>query len=143
MSKPQFLNLRLMPHSVVGGHRYCPFSSYIPLQHETTHIGVSRWSRPPMRRFCVAYINMLVFRNPCRPNTTPNLPNVTPNLPNASRWNIGRVGSTRVGSCIGHVDFILFVSISFVLGSQCEHGFRWNIGLKPNLHRTTNPTDDH
>ena len=45
------------------------------------------------------------------------------------RWNIGRVGCPRLGACIGHVEFMLFVSISFVLGSQHEHGFWWNMGL--------------
>ena len=43
--------------------------------------------------------------------------NVYPN-PNANPWNIVWVGYTRVG----HVDFMLFVSFSFALGSQCECG---------------------
>ena len=38
--------------------------------------------------------------------------------PNASRWNIGSVGSPIGGAGIGHVDFMLFVSISFALVSQ-------------------------
>ena len=46
-----------------------------------------------------------------------------------SRWNIGCVGSPRFGARVGHVDFMLFVSISFALGSQCERGFWWNMGL--------------
>ena len=55
---------------------------------------------------------------------------ITPNAsPNMIRWNIGRVGSPRVGACIDHVEFMLFVSISFVLGSQHEHSFWWNMGL--------------
>ena len=101
--------------------------AYIPLPREPTSL------RP---RLCVAYTNMLVFRNPCRPNATPNLPdvtlnlpNTTPNLPNVSRWNIGHFGSPCAGSHVGHVDFMLFVSISFALGSQCERGFWWNMGL--------------
>ena len=32
--------------------------------------------------------------------------------------------------CVGHVDFMLFVSISFALGSQRERSFQWNMGLK-------------
>ena len=38
--------------------------------------------------------------------------------PNRSRWNIGRVGSSRVGARISHVHFMLFVSISFELATQ-------------------------
>ena len=38
--------------------------------------------------------------------------------PNASQWNIGGVGSCGVGACIGHVHFMLFVSILFALGTQ-------------------------
>ena len=55
--------------------------------------------------------------------------------PNASRWNIGRVGSPRVGAHIGHVHFIFFVSISFTLGSQRERNSRWNMGLTSALIR--------
>ena len=40
--------------------------------------------------------------------------------PNASRWNIGGVGSPTRGACIGHVHFMLFVSISFALCSLQE-----------------------
>ena len=31
--------------------------------------------------------------------------------------------------CIGHVQFMLFVSITFPLGSQLKQGFWWNIGF--------------
>ena len=51
-------------------------------------------------------------------------------MPNTSRWNIGCVGSPRVGSHISHVDIMLFVSISFTLGSQHERNFRWNMGFR-------------
>ena len=49
---------------------------------------------------------------------------------NASRWNIGGVGSLTKNSRIGHVDFMLFVSILFALGSQCEPSIQWNMGLR-------------
>ena len=49
--------------------------------------------------------------------------------PNASQWNIARVGSPGIGARVGHVHFMLFVSISFALGSQCEHRFQWNMDL--------------
>ena len=49
--------------------------------------------------------------------------------PNASRWNIGHVGASRFAACVGHVDFMLFVSISFTLGSQHKSNFWWNMGI--------------
>ena len=50
--------------------------------------------------------------------------------PNVSQWNIGYVGfQTRI-SCIGHVHFMFFVLISFVLGNQRKHSFQWNMSLK-------------
>ena len=62
---------------------------------------------------------------------------VTPNAnvkfcvtPNANKWNIGRVGSPTQNSRVGHVDFMLFVSLSLALGSQRKHNFQWNMGLK-------------
>ena len=65
--------------------------------------------------FALPYTSMLVSRNPCGPNATPNLPNTTPNPPNKSRWNIGHVGSPRVGSRVGHVDFMFL----------CPFHLRW------------------
>ena len=47
---------------------------------------------------------------------------------NTSQWNIGCVGSPGVGARVGHVHFMLFVSISFALGSQHKRGFQWNMG---------------
>ena len=45
---------------------------------------------------------------------------ITPNAnakicvtPNVSRWNIGGIGSPTRGAGVGHIDFMLFVSISF------------------------------
>ena len=58
-----------------------------------------------------------------------NQPNASTNQPNVSRWNVGHVGSPHVGAQVGHVDFTLFVLISFALGSRCERNFRWNMGL--------------
>ena len=43
--------------------------------------------------------------------------------PNSSQSNVGCVGSPGIGARIGHVHFMLFVSISFALGSQYEHSF--------------------
>ena len=50
--------------------------------------------------------------------------------PNASRWKIGCVGLQTQNSCVGHVHFILFVSISFALGGQPKHSFSVEYGLK-------------
>ena len=50
--------------------------------------------------------------------------------PNASQWNIGCVGFETQNYCVGHVHFMLFVSISFALGSQRKRSFQWNMGLR-------------
>ena len=50
--------------------------------------------------------------------------------PNTSRWNIASVRSPKQNSRVGHVDFMLFVSLSLSLGSQREHNFQWNMGFK-------------
>ena len=70
---------------------------------------------------------MLVFKkprepnaNPRRPNAKPHGPNGRPHGPNESWWNIGPVGSPPVGACVGHVHFILFVTILISLGSQLK-----------------------
>ena len=59
-------------------------------------------------------------------------PNAKPKIsvtPNASQGNIGCVGSPGVGACVGHVHFMLIVSLSFALVSQRKHGFQWNMGF--------------
>ena len=49
--------------------------------------------------------------------------------PNVNRWSIGRVGSPHIKAQVGHLEFMLFVSNSFTLGSQRECGIWWKIGL--------------
>ena len=69
---------------------------------------------------------------------TPNLnfalaptPNVSPNAKRQTRqWNIGGVGSSGVGAGVGHVHFMLFMSISFASGTQRKPVFLWNMGFK-------------
>ena len=46
--------------------------------------------------------------------------------PHASRWNIGGVESPKRGAGVGHVDFMLYVSISFVVIRQRLLSFQWN-----------------
>ena len=58
--------------------------AYIPQHHETVHIEVSRWSRPPRGQFCVSYTNMLVSNKSGRPNVTTERPNQKPGKPNIS-----------------------------------------------------------
>ena len=48
---------------------------------------------------------------------------------NASQWNIGCFGSSGVGAHVGHVHFMLFVSILCALGSQGKHNIQWNMGF--------------
>ena len=55
---------------------------------------------------------------------------ITPTpTPDASQWNIGGVGPSGVGACVGHVHFMLFMSISFAWGNQRKLVFQWNVGL--------------
>ena len=49
--------------------------------------------------------------------------------PNASRLNIGCVGSPCVGAHIGHVHFMMFVSISFKVGYPTQMRFSVEYGL--------------
>ena len=73
-------------------------------------VGASHWVRPPTRAIRVADTNMFVSKKPCGPNAKAYGPNASPNM---SQWNMVShwVGESWV--CIGHVDFMLFVLISF------------------------------
>ena len=56
---------------------------------------------------------------------------VTPTpTPDASQWNICGVGPSGVGAGVGHVHFMMFMSISFASGTQCKFVFMWNMGLR-------------
>ena len=50
--------------------------------------------------------------------------------PNASQWNIGCIGSQTQNLCVGHVHFMIFVSISFAFCSQRRPSFQWNVGFR-------------
>ena len=50
--------------------------------------------------------------------------------PDASQWNIGGIGSPMQNFRVGHVHFVLFMSISFASGTQRKLVFQWNMGLK-------------
>ena len=53
--------------------------------------------------------------------------------PDASQWNIGGFGSPTQDFRVGHVHFMLFMSISFASGTQRKLVFQWNMGLKENI----------
>ena len=72
---------------------------------------------------------MLVSKNN-KIGVTPNMNTKNCVTPNANRWNIGRVGSPTQNSRIGHVDFMLFVFISFALVTQHKTSLQWNMGFK-------------
>ena len=74
--------------------------------------------------------NMLVFYNTkiaLPPTQTLKFALPPMQTPRANRWNIGRVGSPSQNR-VGHVDFMLFVSLSLALGSQHQRNFQWNMG---------------
>ena len=75
---------------------------------------------------------MLVSKN-AKICITPNANTDICITPNASRWNIGGVWSPMRGAGVGHVHFMFFVLISFVLGSQREPSFQWNVGFTVTL----------
>ena len=100
--------------------------AYIPLRRK--QIGLV-----PQRHYFVLgiptcwYLKMLKFAFPPTQNIKFAFP-PTQN-PNASQWNIDYVGSLALGLCVGHVHFIIFVLISFALGSRRKRSFQWNMGL--------------
>ena len=55
------------------------------------------------------------------------------------QWNIGCVGSQTQKSCVGHVHFMLFVSVSFALGGHRKPSFQWNMGFR-HLQRLEQPS---
>ena len=46
------------------------------------------------------------------------------------QWNIGDVGSPTQSFRVGHVHFMLFMSISFASGTQRQLVFQWNMGYR-------------
>ena len=43
--------------------------------------------------------------------------------PDTSQWNIGGVGPSGIGAGVGHVHFMLLMSISFASGTQRKFVF--------------------
>ena len=63
----------------------------------------------PNAKIRVGDTNMLVSKNAFTPTRTLKFALPPTQNPNASQWNIGCVGSPTQNSCIGHVDFMLFI----------------------------------
>ena len=80
---------------------------------------------------------MFVFKN-AKICITPNVNAKICVTTNANRWNIVRVGSPTQNSHVGHVDFMLFESLTLAFGSQREHNFQWNIGFNSSLYHSLN-----
>ena len=100
---------------------------------KNTWVWPSRWAIPPMREFCDGHTNMLVSKNAnisITPNknteicVTPNANPLSEHVEYRSRW------SPTQNSHFGHVDFMLFVLISFALGNQQEPSLQWNMGFR-------------
>ena len=87
-------------------------------QRHNFNLGIPTCWYLKMLKFALPPMLMLKFALPPTPT------------PYTSRWNIGGIGSQTRGAGIGHVDFILFVSISFALGSQRKPSFKWNMGFR-------------
>ena len=66
-------------------------------KHKSFALGIPSCWYPKTLKFALPPTQMLKF---------PSTPMQTPNL---NRWNNGHVGSLTQNSCVGHVDFILFV----------------------------------
>ena len=104
------------------------FESFKPIFHcnaKPLVLGVRIGQYPKVR--ILRWVYQIQFSLPPTPNLKFAL---TPKqTPNASQWNIGCVGSPGVGTRVGHVHFMLFVSISFVLGSQRRCSFQCNMSF--------------
>ena len=79
---------------------------------KTLALGPGVGLTPPTPQFCVGDTNMLVSKNAkicVTPNANSKICIIPTQTPNASQWNIGGVGSSGIGTHVGHVYFMLFV----------------------------------
>ena len=63
--------------------------------------------------------------------------------PKGSMWNIGGIGSPTQNSRVGHVHFMVFVLISFVLGRQRVPSLQWNKCCVDSIRRSIITLLDH
>ena len=92
------------------------------------HIGLD----PQLHNFALGiptcwYLKMLKVALPPRQNIKFALP--PRQNPNMSQRNIGCVGSPMQNFLVGHVHFMLFGVILFMLVTQREPSLQWNMGL--------------
>ena len=112
---------------------------YIPLQCKSIQGGSSHWLRLPTRNRRVGNTNILVSKNSSRPNATPPPPltqreapltqHDPPPPPQHEPMEYSSHWVCEDWIRVRHVHFMLFVSISFALGSQRERVFQWNMGF--------------
>ena len=94
--------------------------------------GLALGNAPDARILRWRYQHVGIFwRYPQRQSPTPILKFALPPTPtpDASQWNIGGVGPSDVGAGVGHVHFMLFMSISFASGTQRKLVFQLNMGF--------------
>ena len=85
--------------------------AYILLQRKTIGVGPGVGLDPQRHNFALGirtcwYLKMRKFALPPMPNL--KLAFHPTRNPNASQWNIGCIGFSGVGACVGHVHFRLF-----------------------------------
>ena len=69
-------------------------------------------------------------QTPAYPRPTPAHPTITQREPQCKPLVHGLCCVSSIGTHLGHVDFMLFVSILLQLATQCAHTFWWNMGLR-------------
>ena len=72
-----------------------------------------------LAKFHVGKTNILVSKN-AKICVTPNA------TPNTSQWNIGGVGFSGVGACVGH----------YISSCLCQTHFQWNMVLRVRSHNS-------
>ena len=110
----------ILQHETIRVGALCtPNAMILHYQNQNQHVGISKALRtqcdPQFTQCHHLYTQWDHLSTQCKPN--------------AWRWNIGCVGSPWIGAHVGHLHFMLFVSISFALGSQREHSLQWNMGF--------------
>ena len=106
--------------------------AYIPLQRESLSVGPRVGQDPQREHFAFGIPTGWYMKSLADPTPTPADPTQTPTNPTPTLADPTRaqrkqveyrlVGSPRIGTRVGHVHFMLFVSVSggiLALGSRC------------------------
>ena len=101
--------------------------AYIPLQRKIPHVGGENFA---LEIPACWYLKPLKFALPPTRTLKFSLPPMQ--TPHMNRWNIGHIWSPTQNFRVGHVEFRLFVLISFTLGNQLavEYGLKTIIVFK-------------